>query len=315
MQALTRFEHGIHAIDAGYEGPIHTSIHLIVEKGRVAVIDTGHSAAIPALTTQMESLGLKPEAVDYVILTHIHLDHAGAAGALMQRFATAQLVVHPRGARHMTAPEKLWAAVQEVYGAEQAQRTYGGAPLAVPADRVIEAQDGQRLDFNGRELLLFDAPGHAKHHIAIRDGRSGHIFTGDTFGLSYRQLDANGRQFIFPTTSPSQFDPVALHNTVSRIADFHPEAVYVTHYSQVREVQRLAQELHALIDAHVEIALRERDSGAQRHQRIKDGLGKLIVDTAAQQGWALQGDDALRWFAVDQELNAQGLGIWLDSGG
>lgn len=190
-----------------------------------------------------------------------------------------------------------------------------GAPLPIAAERVIEAGDGLLLDFNGRELMLFDAPGHAKHHLAIRDSRTGHIFSGDTFGLSYRQLDANGRQFIFPSTSPSQFDADALHATVSRIADFKPEAVYVTHYSQVRDVQRLAGELHEMIDGHVDVARRERDSGPERHQRIKDGLGKLIVDTAARQGWALQGEAALSWLAVDHELNAQGLGVWLDSGG
>ena len=313
MNTLTTYGHGIHAVDSGYAGPVHTAIHVIVENGRAAVIDTAHNAAVPVLLAQMEKLGVAPDAVDYVILTHVHLDHAGAAGTLLQRFPEARLVVHPRGARHMIAPEKLWAAVREVYGAEYAEQTYG-EPIPVAADRVIEAGDGQVLNFSGRDLLLFDAPGHAKHHLAIRDGRSGHIFSGDTFGLSYRQLDANGRQLVFPTTSPSQFDADAMHATVAKIAEFRPAAVYVTHYSQVRDIPRLADELHALIDAHTEIALNARDAGPERHQRIKDGLAKLIVETAARQGWALQGEAALKWFAVDHELNAQGLGVWLDNG-
>jgi len=308
---LTSYDQGIHAIDADYYAPRIAAIHLIEEGGRVALVDTAHNAAVPRVLEQMENLGLKPENVDYVILTHVHLDHAGASGAFMQRFPNAKLVVHPRGARHMVDPTKLEAAVHEVYGKEEALRVYGRL-VPTPADRVIEAQHGMTLDLNGRQLSFYDAPGHAKHHVAIRDGKTGHIFTGDTFGISYRHLDRDGRQFIFPTSSPSQFDADDLHNTVTMIADLKPEALYLTHYSQVTDVPRLAEDMHRLIDAYAAIAQRERHSGETRHARIKQGLQALYLEEAARQQWGLLGDDLLQLMELDTELNAQGLAIWID---
>ena len=165
--------------------------------------------------------GVAPAQVDYVILTHVHLDHAGGAGQLMARFPNARLTVHPRGARHMIDPSRLLAATVAIYGEEETRRIYGEI-LPVPRERVIETPEGATLRLAGRELLFLDAPGHARHHVVVRDGETGHIFAGDTFGLSYRELDQDGRQFSFPTTSPSQFDPPALHRSIDRMLALGP---------------------------------------------------------------------------------------------
>ncbi|HEY6896061.1 MAG TPA: MBL fold metallo-hydrolase [Rhodocyclaceae bacterium] len=310
MNILTRYDHGIYAIDAHYGAPLIAAVHLIVENGRVALVDTGHNPAVPQVLAQMAGLGLHREQVDYIILTHVHLDHAGAAGTLMQHFPNAQLVVHPRGARHMIDPSKLAAATREVYGEEKTLELYGEL-VPVAAERVIEAGHEKAVSLAGRQLQLFDAPGHAKHHITIRDERTGHFFTGDTFGLSYRHLDANGRAFVFPTTTPSQFDPAALHATVDLIAGYQPEALYFTHYSQARDVPRLAGDMHRLLDELVAIAQREKDSGPERQTRICAGILDLVEREAAEQGWALQGKAAREHMTMDAVLNAQGLDIWL----
>lgn len=303
---------GIFAVDSGYDHAEFDAIHLIVEDGHVAIIDTGSNASIPHLLAELDRLGFARDAVDFVILTHVHLDHAGGAGQLMAALPAAKLVVHPRGARHMIDPSKLVAATYEVYGRENAIRKYGDIQ-AVPAGRVIEATHESKLKLGSRELLLLDAPGHAKHHIAIRDSRTGHVFAGDTFGLSYREFDNHGRQFIYPTTSPSQFDPGALHRTVDMIAGFQPDAVYVTHYSQVRDVPRLAADMHRLIDAQLAIAERANGTGSTRHDNIVAGLRQLVCDEAAAQGWKLQGDAACAVLEGDIELNAQGIELWLDA--
>lgn len=309
---LSDYGNGLYAIDAEYCAPLVAAVHLIVEEGRVALVDTAHNAAVPRVLEQMQRLGLSPENVDYVILTHVHLDHAGAAGAFMAEFPNAKLVVHPRGARHMIDPSKLEAAVHEVYGKEEAQRIYG-ALVPTPAERVVEAVDGLTLKLAGRELRFFDTPGHARHHVAIRDGRTGHVFTGDTFGISYRQLDADGRQFIFPTSSPSQFDAEALHDTVNLIAELEPEALYLTHYSQVTDVPRLAADMHRLIDAYVDIAREHKAAGNDRHTRIKRSLQELFLKEADECGWGTKGEALLKLLDLDTELNAQGLAIWVDS--
>ena len=306
------YGHGITALDAFYERPRLNAVHVMIEAGRAAIIDTGTAHSVPAILRFLESRGVSPGAVDYVILTHVHLDHAGGAGALMARCANARLTVHPRGVRHMVDPSRLLQATVAIYGAEATQRIYGEVP-AVARGRIVETPEGAHVSLAGRELSFLDAPGHARHHVVVRDSRSGHLFAGDTFGLSYRELDRAGRQFAFPTTSPSQFDPPALHRSIERMIALEPEAIYVTHFGQVREVRRLAADLHRLIDAHAELALKHAAAGARRHAELARGVGALVREEAARQDWALAADDALELFKLDIELNAQGLEAWLDS--
>jgi glyoxylase-like metal-dependent hydrolase (beta-lactamase superfamily II) len=311
MVELLRYAHGIYAFDAGYIRPQLAAIHLIVENGQVAIVDTANNAALPRALAALQVLGLAPQHVAYVFLTHIHLDHAGGAGAMMRAFPEARLVVHPRGARHMADPSQLFAAVQAVYGAAEAQRLYG-EPLPVAADRILTLKDGDTLDLGGRTLVALDTPGHARHHLCLLDTWSGHLFTGDVFGLSFRELDVDGRPSILPTTTPTHFDPEAMHASVDRILGYRPEAVYLTHFAQVTDVPRLGSELHRLIDAHVAVAERERDPCPERGARILDGLWALMETEATRQGWRLAADE---WRAVvgpDLELNAQGLDYWLD---
>ena len=312
MDQLIRYEHGIYAIDADYVRPRLASIHLIVENGRAAFVDTGNNDSLPRALAALETLGLTPDNVDYVILTHIHLDHAGGAGAMMRAFPNARLVVHPRGARHMADPSKLLAGATVVYGATEVDRLYGNV-LPIEETRIIEAPHEFRVNLAGRELICLDTPGHARHHICIVDTTSGHIFTGDTFGLSYRELDTDGRQFIFPTTTPVQFDPAALHASLDLLMSYRPEAMYLTHFSQVKDVAAKAFELHRLIDAHVEIACRERNSGSERHSRIRVGLALLLLEEAKRFGCRVPPAEILEIFAGDLDLNAQGLSVWLDS--
>lgn len=312
MADICAYEEGVFAVDSGYGRPLLDAIHLIVEQGRVALVDTGTNHSVPLVLDAFRQLGLTPEQVDYVILTHIHLDHAGGAGAFMACLPNARLVVHPRGVRHMADPRKLTAGTVEVYGEERARRLYGGI-LPVPAQRIIEAKHGSAIKLGSRRLAFLDTPGHARHHVSIVDDATGHIFTGDTFGLAYRELEHDGRRFVFPATTPVQFDPAALHRSVDLILSHCPEAIYVTHYGQVRDVPRLGADLHRLIEAHEQLALREQGGGTRRHERIKDGLRQILLDEARRQGWTLTQRELMHVFDMDIELNAQGLGVWLDS--
>jgi len=314
MAHVIDYEFGISAIDSGYQRPLLDAIHLIVEGDRAAVIDTAANSSVPRVLDALHGKGLRPEQVDYVILTHIHLDHAGGAGLLMSQLPNARLTVHPRGTRHMIDPGKLIAGTIAVYGEEASRRLYGEI-MPVPRSRVIETPHESSLELNGRELVFFDTPGHARHHVCVLDTRSGHLFAGDTFGLSYRELDLNGRQFAFPTTSPTQFDPDAAHRSLELILGLKPGAIYVTHYSQVRDLARMGVDLHRLIDAHAELARRERDAGPARHERLKAGVKQLVLDEAQRYSWQLPREQVLEVFAGDIEINAQGLAIWLDASG
>ncbi|MBN9697001.1 MAG: MBL fold metallo-hydrolase [Zoogloea sp.] len=309
MQGLKAFGNGIHAIDSGYTGPDVAAIHLIEEGGRAALVDTGNNASLRHVLEALAAIGLSAESVDYVLLTHIHLDHAGGAGAFMQAFPNARLVVHPRGARHMAEPSKLFAGVSAVYGPERAKALYGEL-IPVPVERIIEAGDGHALDLAGRRIRVFDTPGHARHHVCYFDTKSRSFFTGDTFGLSYRSLDVEGRPSIFPTTTPVQFEPEAMHASIRRMEAEAPTAMYLTHYAQVTDVPRLAADLHRLIDAHVAIA--ERHAAAEgRKDRIEADIWALVGEEAARNGWTVPEAEWRRILALDVELNAQGLDVWL----
>ncbi len=312
MAHVIDFEHGISAVDGEYDRPLQTSVHLIVEDGRAAIIDPCVNRSVPGILDALAQKGLAPADVQWVILTHIHLDHAGGTGLLVSQLPNARVTVHPRGTRHMVDPSRLIEGTIAIYGAEETRRIYGDI-LPVPAARIVETPHEATVALAGRELLFLDAPGHARHHVVVRDSRSGHIFAGDTFGLSYRELDSDGRQYILPTTSPVQWDPVAHHASVDMMLGYTPEAIYVTHYSQVRDLPRLGADLHRLIDAHRAVALAHRDAGPARHERLRQGVTEIVFREAERHHWPHSREHVLEVLALDIELNAQGLGSWLDS--
>lgn len=313
MFDFRNYGQGIYCFDSGYVKPLLAGVYIVVEKGRVAFVDTGIKATLANALSALAQLGLAPSNVDYVILTHIHLDHAGGAGAMLQAFPNARLVVHPRGARHMAEPSKLIAGVIGVYGAEYVQRTYGEI-LPIAAERIIVAGHETVIDLAGRELLCLDTPGHARHHICIVDRQTHGIFTGDMFGLSYPAMDVDGHSFIFPTTTPTQFEPSATRTSLELLMTYQPTALYLTHYGQVSDVERLHTDLLRHIDFHVATALRERDAGTQRQARIKAALSAYLLHEASTFGCRQTPDELLAWWEPDLELNAQGLESWLDGG-
>ncbi|MEO8935951.1 MAG: MBL fold metallo-hydrolase [Burkholderiaceae bacterium] len=310
------YPNGISAIDSGYVRPQLDAIHIVVEQGRVAVVDSGTNDSIPLVLAALAEKGLGAEAIDFVMLTHVHLDHAGGAGLLMANAPNAKLVVHPRGARHMIDPSKLMAATRDVYGVDAATAMYGEI-VPVPADRVIEATDGSTVSLAGRTFTFHDTPGHARHHNCIHDSATGHLFTGDMFGLSYRELDRDGTQFVFPATTPTQFDPTAFHASIERMTALRPGALYLTHYGKVVDVPRIAADLLRLVDAHAAVARRcaAIADPAERSAALKAGVRAIAVEEAKRQPWGItveQVDDVL---AMDIRLNADGLESWIAAGG
>jgi glyoxylase-like metal-dependent hydrolase (beta-lactamase superfamily II) len=306
--------HGIYAIDTGFQRPRFDAAYLMVEDGRAAFIDTGTNHAVPRLLATLNALGLAPDAVDWVIPTHVHLDHAGGVGLLMEALPRARALVHPRGLRHMVDPKALWLGALAVYGDEEMQRSYGKL-VPVPAERAEASHDEQVIHLAGRPLRFIDSPGHAKHHHAIWDERSRSWFTGDTFGLSYRAFDVDGRAWILPTSTPVQFEPDALKATVARLLAAEPVAMQVTHYGRiggsVEEVRRLAAVMLEQVDEMVALAQLLKDV-PNRHETLKGGL--LAAYLARVQGHGYRGDMAAAadWLALDAELNAQGLEVMLD---
>ena len=306
LQALP---HSIFVIDTGFYRPMFDASFLIVEDGRAAFVDTGTNFAVPRLLAALDDLGLAPESVDFVIPTHVHLDHAGGAGLLMQALPQATMLVHARGERHMIDPQLLYQGALAVYGQAEMDNAYGSL-VPVPAARVQATHDGMTVQLAGRPLRFIDTPGHARHHHCIWDERSRGWFTGDTFGLSYREFDTANGAWVLPTSTPVQFEPEALRNSIERLLARDPEWMYLTHFGRVGDVRRLAGLLFEQIDAMVALG-QQLKTAPDRHGALKSGLTALYRAQLQRHG-VLEVEAGISGLALDIELNAQGLGSWLD---
>jgi glyoxylase-like metal-dependent hydrolase (beta-lactamase superfamily II) len=314
MAGYEILDNDIVCIDTAQHRPRMAASYLIAGDGHYAFVESGTSLSVPLLLAALDELGVARAAVDYVMPTHVHLDHAGGGGALLRELPNARLVIHPRGARHMIDPTVLIAGATAVYGEDAMHATYGEI-LPVPEARVLVADVAADRDFSlvlGRRRLRFiDAPGHARHHYAIWDAASRGWFTGDVFGLSYREFDHAGQNYLMPTTSPVQFDPEAWQATLARILAEHPEHVYLTHYSRIDAVVSLAADLREGLAAYQRIA-HAHAAAPDRHARICAALLDFHLGQLRTRHNPLPEARARELLGIDVEINAQGLEVWLD---
>ena len=306
---LYRHPHGISAVDCEYLYPGHAAAHIIVDSGRAAFVDVGTNSSVPYLLAGLAQLGIAREAVDYLLLTHVHLDHAGGAGRLMQELPNARALLHPRGAPHMIDPAKLMAGSRAVYG-ERLDELYGTL-VPIPAERVRAVEDGERVRLGDRTLELIHVPGHALHHYAVVDEAHRSIFSGDTFGISYRALDTERGAFITPTTPPSQFDPDQHIASIDRMLSYRPESMYLMHFSRVTGVARLGELLKMQVRELARIA-QAHAHDADPAAGIRAEMRSLWLDLVHRHGSPLSDAEIEAVLENDLTLNTQGLMVWLE---
>jgi glyoxylase-like metal-dependent hydrolase (beta-lactamase superfamily II) len=213
---------GIDCEMAGMTGIV--AAFVVPGENGVAVVETGPATVAGTLTEGLASLGIGPSDVAYFVGSHIHLDHAGGAGDLIEAFPEATIVVHREGARHMIDPAKLMASAYRVFG-PRLDELFG--PLRpVPSDRLRAVDDGDRIELGGgRALEVVYAPGHARHHMALQDTQTGVLFAGDSMGVYLPEAGV-----LRPATPPPDFDlAVALH-TLERYRSLDPSGLYLTHF-------------------------------------------------------------------------------------
>jgi glyoxylase-like metal-dependent hydrolase (beta-lactamase superfamily II) len=300
-------DHNIIQIDTGYLRPGLAACYLIIDNNRAAVIDTGVEQTCDRVQAVLADQGLTFNNVDFIIPTHVHLDHAGGAGKLMQLCRNAQLVIHPFGSRHMIDPARLIAGAEAVYG-KQGLRDSVGEIIPVDENRVIEADDMYRFRLGERELLVLDTPGHARHHFCVWDEQSRGFFTGDTFGIAYPELDCDGHSFIFPPTTPVQFDPPAWHASIDRMMAWHPERMYLTHFGQLDEPVIYLNTLHRMIDDLAALAL-EHDAP---ELVLAPAVKQYIYQELKKHGCQLDNDRLAEVLDLDLDIIVQGLEVWLE---
>ena len=308
---------GLFVVDTGFHRPRFDASYLLVDAGRAGFVDTGTAYGLPRLLGALDALGLARDAVDWVIPTHVHLDHAGGAGALMRELPRARMLVHPRGARHMIDPRALWDSATAVYGAEEMARSYREL-VPVAAERVSTTHEGLQMQVGRRTLVFADTPGHARHHHCIWDEASRGWFTGDCFGLSFPELATARGSWMLPTTTPVQFEPEVMIATIERLLAQRPRWMYLTHFGPVggseEQVQRLGAQLLDVLRRMIALGERERHHAdrAERHAALVRGELDIYDESLRAHGGTLARDELGRLLALDLEVNAQGMAIWLD---
>jgi glyoxylase-like metal-dependent hydrolase (beta-lactamase superfamily II) len=297
---------GISCIDTQYIRSGLASCYLIEQNGHAAFIDVGTCYTTPLLLALLEEKNIPLSNVDYIIPTHVHLDHAGGAGSLMQQAPNAQLIIHPRGARHMIDPSRLQAGASAVYGEAEFKKHYGDL---VPIDkkRVTEAPDGFSVNLQGRTLTFLDTPGHAKHHFCIVDETSSGLFTGDTFGAAYPELTHRDNPFLFPPSSPVDFDPDAWLSSIDKLIATGCQQAFLTHYGMVSNLDTLAVELKNKVTQFAEFA---RTTNSP--EELGETITNYLVAGALGNNPQLTRENVLDVLSLDLDLVIQGLRVWIE---
>ncbi|WP_409174728.1 MBL fold metallo-hydrolase [Brevibacillus fortis] len=272
----------IHLIDGFDMGWAERTGTYVIAEEELTLVETGPSPSVPYIKAGLAKLGYTPEQVKYIIVTHIHLDHAGGVGLFLKDCPNAKVVVHPKGARHLIDPSRLIAGARAVYH-DDFDRLFD--PIeAVPEERILIRGDGDTLKIGENCVLEFlDSPGHANHHYSIYDPVSRGMFTGDTAGVLYPQLKKDSIHLVLPSTSPNQFDPDAMLASLSRFEARKLSRIYFGHFGmseQVDDVYRQLREWLPVFVAEGESAI----SAGQTYVELSHKLFGQVSDHLQSQG-------------------------------
>jgi len=229
FEVITEVADNIYSIDVEMWTSEYTSAYLVVGD-RIALIETGLSTSSGKILEGIKQLGFRYENIDFIIVTHIHLDHAGGAGVVAKKLSSAKVVVHKDGAKHLIDPSRLIHSATKALG--EFGKTYGLDKIVpVAQSRVEPVDEGSIIDLGSRKLEVLWTPGHAPHHICLYDDRSRGMFVGDAVGLYYPHED-----LLKPTTPPPDFDVEVVIETIERLKKFKAEVLFFSHFGPNYEV-------------------------------------------------------------------------------
>jgi glyoxylase-like metal-dependent hydrolase (beta-lactamase superfamily II) len=294
-------------IDAAETG---RSTGFLINSKEKTIVEVGASVSVPRILQALDDLNIPYEEIRYVIVTHIHLDHSGGAGLLLNYLPNAKIIVHPKGARHLIDPSKLIASAQQVYG-ESFEPLF--APIeAIPEERVIIAEDGMSLNIGEeRPLVFYHSPGHAYHHIIIHDPKSKGLFSGDAFGINFPLFEEMGVRYVVPTSSPTQFNPEAMADTIEKVKPLGIENIFFTHFGAWDNAEQVIERMLNLIPIYVELA----EKGYKNNPTWESIASELraYYHTELKEFGVPENHPYLTSLELDTELNAKGLLHYLET--
>ena len=282
----------------------------ILNEEALTVIETSASPSIPHLKKGLSKLNINPEDIQYIILTHIHLDHAGGAGLFLKECPNARIIVHPKGKRHLIDPTRLITGAKAVYGDKFEELFHPIVPI--PEDRIIVMAHGEQLSLSeGCTLTFYHTPGHANHHISIYDSASNGMFTGDTSGIQYT---IGSKRFYFPSTSPNQFDPEQMRNSISMYRSLNLDRLYFGHYGVTEEVSFALSEVEKWLDLFMKKSEGKYSAHVTMEENIRTIttlLYELTSNELVQKG--IEPDNPVfRLLQLDMNVSAMGIVDYLN---
>jgi len=280
----------------------------LIQAEKLTLIETGPGPSGKIILNALDQQGFKPTDLKYVVVTHIHLDHAGTAGYLLDKCPNAVLVVHPRGARHMIDPSRLIEGARQVFDDFDSHFL---PVIPVPKERILSMENESVLDLGGRYLTFYHGEGHARHHFTILDSGTGGIFGGDLLGLYYPEFAEYGIDYCLPSTAPNQFDPEAFVRSLEKVRQMDPSQIFFSHFGPVKG--KTAKYIDICLEGlatHQKIT--KELCGREKQptwQEIAQHLRTAVKDDLIKLGWP---QDRPLPFLIDSniELNAKGLLDW-----
>lgn len=307
----------LETIDCNYILPEFAAVFLRIEResrgNSAVVIETNTSHSVPLILAALQKNEMTPEQVQYVIVTHAHLDHSAGASALLQACPNAILLAHPKAAPHLIDPSRLVASARAVYGDEAFDRLYGKVD-PIPASRVRAVGEGEIIELgltqgaSASKLHFLDARGHAPHHLCIYDSALQGVYTGDTFGLAYPAIQKRGL-LIFPSTSPTGFEPEEAKKSIDRILETGASRAFLTHFGELTGLREAADQLKGDLGFSGSLMHEAAASTLEDSQLDADCEKKLFryfQGRLEKQG--LAGDSQVwKMMELDLKLNAAGI--------
>ena len=290
---------GVHEIDTLLGGWERVTSGYVVDGDETVLVETGSQSSVPALLAALDDLGIGAEDLAHVVVTHIHLDHAGGVGDVARAFPKATIHVHEKGARHLVDPAKLVDSAAMVYG-DLLDSLYGRL-TPTEAARVHVLEDGEELRVGpDRVLTTVDSPGHAKHHLALHDSLSGLLFVGDAVGV--RLPDAG---ILRPATPPPDFDLDQALGSIAKFAARRPTGIALAHYGLVPEAEAVLDEATEILTRWAEVAETAWRAGDDIATALDDAFGGELGDVPEEHREKLETLNGIH-------SNAAGFRRWLD---
>jgi glyoxylase-like metal-dependent hydrolase (beta-lactamase superfamily II) len=266
-------------IDTHMHGQPGITGTFLVRGEKTALIETGPKSSLDSVLAALERLGVQE--LDHILVTHIHLDHSGAAGALVKRFPDAEVAVHEVGAPHLVDPSKLWSSAARIYG--DAMETLWGGVDPIPEGNIRVLRDGDTVDLGGRKLRAIESPGHARHHHAFFDEGSGTVFTGDAVGV--RLVDVG---VLRPATPPPEFHLEDAKSSIRKISELGASALCFTHFGPTDHGSR-PSDVKETCEAAIEALDRWAEWIRDARTRTSD-IDEVAAEVRARSLEALAGD-------------------------